>query len=182
MDQQQRNEAAARAYNERKNVQVKRKFDKDTYHSTVAQTNAATAINHARAREANEMRILQLEEDEARIVENLQRTLQNRNQAMNELAQKSRSLKKSMEPRQAYKYKSPDELAYDINDRHMGATYSNSNINSPQFVKAPVGKVYGSRSKSIAVGGAPASGSNAMSNSMRSSANATQAPRVDSKL
>ena len=47
----------------------------------------------------NESRIKQLEEIEQRMVQDLQRTLMTKNQAMNELAQKSKSLKKVMQPR-----------------------------------------------------------------------------------
>ena len=38
------------------------------------------------------------------MVQDLQRTLMTKNAAMNELAQKSKALKKNMQPRQAYKY------------------------------------------------------------------------------
>jgi hypothetical protein len=54
----------------------------------------------------NEQRIRHLEEIEQRLVGNLQSTLMSKNMAINELNQKSRSLKKVMQPRMAYKYKS----------------------------------------------------------------------------
>ena len=50
------------------------------------------------------MRIKQLEEIEQRMVNDLQNTLQVKNKAMNELASKSKSLQKVMQPRMAYKY------------------------------------------------------------------------------
>lgn len=52
-----------------------------------------------------EQRIRHLEEIEQRLVGNLQSTLMSKNLAINELNQKSRSLKKVMQPRMAYKYK-----------------------------------------------------------------------------
>ena len=46
-----------------------------------------------------------MEEVEQRLVGNLQSTLMSKNMVINELNQKSRSLKKVMQPRMAYKYK-----------------------------------------------------------------------------
>ena len=55
-------------------------------------------------REANEQRIKQLEEIEQRMVQDLQNTLQQKNNAITELAGKSKGLKKVLQPRMAYKY------------------------------------------------------------------------------
>lgn len=55
-------------------------------------------------REANEMRIKHLEEIEQRMVQDLQKTLQQKNEAINNLTSKSKGLKKVMQPRMAYKY------------------------------------------------------------------------------
>ena len=55
-------------------------------------------------KEANEMRIKHLEEIEQRMVQDLQKTLQQKNEALNNLQGKSKGLKKVMQPRMAYKY------------------------------------------------------------------------------
>ena len=70
----------------------------------MSQAHQQKAVENARLREHNENRIRQLEEIEQRMVSDLQRTLMSKNQAINELSQKSKSLKKVMQPRLAYKY------------------------------------------------------------------------------
>lgn len=73
---------------------------------SVAKAHHQRALEISKQRELNEIRIKQLEEIEHRLVGNLQNTLLSKNAAINELNQKSRSLKKVMQPRMAYKYKS----------------------------------------------------------------------------
>ena len=60
------------------------------------------------------MRIKQLEEIEQRMVEDLQKTLQKKNNMVNELASKSKGLKKVMLPRQAYKYAPRESSTSDL--------------------------------------------------------------------
>jgi hypothetical protein len=55
-----------------------------------------------------------LEEIEQRMVEDLQKTLQKKNNMVNELASKSKGLKKVMLPRQAYKYAPRESSTSDL--------------------------------------------------------------------
>lgn len=105
MDQQVKNYNAGHLYTLRKQKEHKTRFDRDNYHQSVANTHHQFAADFAKQRELNEQRIRHLEEVEQRLVGNLQSTLMSKNMAINELNQKSRSLKKVMQPRMAYKYK-----------------------------------------------------------------------------
>ena len=99
-----------------------------------------------------------MEAIEQQMVGNLQHTMARKNDAYKTLQDKSKSLKKSMEPRKAYKYATKDmsQQGSDPAMRTMQAFRSPSqssmnnlnNLNSPKFV---------GRSKSIAPTG-PASG------------------------
>ena len=82
-------------------------------------------MENARQREHNENRIRQLEEIEQRMVSDLQRTLMSKNQAINELTQKSKSLKKVMQPRLAYKYAPKNGDGQ--NSQNILSTYNSAN-------------------------------------------------------
>ena len=55
-----------------------------------------------------------MEEIEQRMVQDLQNTLQKKNTAVNELASKSKGLKKVMQPRMAYKYAPRENSTTDL--------------------------------------------------------------------
>ena len=55
-----------------------------------------------------------MEEIEQRMVQDLQNTLQKKNTAVNELANKSKGLKKVMQPRMAYKYAPRENSTTDL--------------------------------------------------------------------
>lgn len=82
--------------NMRKNARQNSEYNRHMYNTDVSAAHQAQAAEHARIREANEQRIKQLEEIEQRMVNDLQNTLQRKNNAMNELAQKSKGLQKVM--------------------------------------------------------------------------------------
>lgn len=54
-------------------------YRQQSYNAAVANAHQQKAVEHARVKEANEMRIRQLEEMEQRMVSDLQRTLQQKN-------------------------------------------------------------------------------------------------------
>ena len=81
------------------------------YNLNVTNQNNGVAAQNNRERLANEARIKQLEAEEARIVKDLQRTLQKKQDAVAELQGKSRGLKHMMQPRMAYKYANPNAYA-----------------------------------------------------------------------
>ena len=82
------------------------------------------AEEHTRMKEANEQRIRQLEEIEQRMVNDLQNTLQMKNQAINELASKSKGLKKVMQPRMAYKYAPRENSSSDLIAMQAQSSYA----------------------------------------------------------
>ena len=98
-DAQEKQYNALSAYQVRKANKQNENYRREQYNLSVAQAHQQQAIEHARFKDMNESRIKQLEEIEQRMVQDLQRTLMTKNQAMNELAQKSKSLKKVMQPR-----------------------------------------------------------------------------------
>ena len=81
---------------------------------SVSNDHVQRAEEHTRMKEANEQRIRQLEEIEQRMVNDLQKTLQAKNAAMSELANKSKGLKKVMQPRMAYKYAPRENSTSDL--------------------------------------------------------------------
>lgn len=127
VDQQLKNHGAGRHYTVRKEAQKKMRFDREVYNVSVAKAHQARAVEISKQRELNELRIKQLEEIEQRLVGNLQSTLLTKNAAINELNQKSRSLKKVMQPRMAYKYKNlKSEKTSLMKDNFMNLTQMNS--------------------------------------------------------
>lgn len=93
------------------------------------------------------------------MVSDLQRTLMTKNAAMNELAEKSKSLKKVMQPRLAYKYapKAGDggNASSNITSQYgFGRKASNDEMSTGKMDA----NVYNRRSRSIAQGVAPPSG------------------------
>ena len=64
---------------------------------------------HAMRKTAHESKLNQLNEMEARMIGELQKTLQKKQAAVDNLQSKSPALKKQMEPRQAYQYRKKDE-------------------------------------------------------------------------
>ena len=113
------------------------------------------------------------------MVQDLQRTLMTKNQAINELNQKSRGLKKVMQPRLAYKYKTGGSNSNSVtrNDGFMNMTQMQSSRELGRYGSRDSGNLHGTfankfaetggnmfekRSRSIATNGAsanaPASG------------------------
>jgi len=150
------------AYQQRRQKRENENTRREQYNLSVSNAHQQAAIENARWKQVNEQRIKQLEEVEQRMVADLQRTLMTKNQAMNELANKSKSLKKVMQPRMAYKY-SPRQS--DPNQASQGGFMrraSNDQFASNANMNAKYDNVYSRRSKSIAQGVAqgvaPASG------------------------
>lgn len=127
-EQQQKQEVASRLYSEKQtsmaNSQMNRQID---YHQT-AQFHKSLAAENAKLTQERDANIRKLEEIEQQMVGNLQNTLARKNDAFKSLAGKSRSLKKAVEPRKAYKYAAKDyqESPSDAAMRTM------QNFNSPQ--------------------------------------------------
>ena len=69
------------------------------------------------------MRIKELEEIEARMVNDLQNTLKVKNEVMNNLASKSKGLKKVMQPRMAYKYAPRENSTSDLINLQAQSSY-----------------------------------------------------------
>lgn len=113
--------------------------------------NQQRAQEHQRVKESNQNRIKQLEEIEQRMVTDLQRTLQMKNQAINELQNKSKSLKKVMQPRMAYKYAPKEASMTDLINANAQSHYQfNGRRSSGKFgSKDDVMSMYGRRAKSI---------------------------------
>ena len=94
------------------------------------------------------------------MVQDLQRTLARKNDAVNGLQEKSMSLKRAMQPRMAYKY-APRTSKSNLHE-HVQSHYgflnqkSKSHIGDPMNATGPGG--YGKRSNSTVAGVAPASG------------------------
>ena len=110
------------------------------------------------------MRIKQLEELEQRMVQDLQKTLQQKNQVMNQLAAKSKGLKKVMQPRMAYKYAPRENSTTDLINLQAQSTYAFSgqrlSSGGRPFGQTEAINIYNKRSKSIFQGpaAAPSSG------------------------
>ena len=98
----------------RRNATENKKISRQNYNANVSLVQKEKAAEHERIRVANEMRIKQLEVIEQRMVNDLQNTLQMKNNMMNQLAAKSKGLKKVMQPRQAYKYAPRDQSSGDL--------------------------------------------------------------------
>lgn len=117
-----------------------------------------------------EGRIKELEAIEQRMVSDLQRTLKLKNEAINQLNEKSAGLKKVMQPRQAYKYVQKQSRA-NLHDhiqshyqflnqgsrRNLGETIMNGGA-TPTNGCCKFATVYGKRSNSTTAGVAPPSG------------------------
>lgn len=87
---------ANHSLNNRKNATENKNINRSNYNANVLSEHQGRAAEAERIRQANEERIKQLEEIEQRMVMDLQNTLQIKNQAMNQLAEKSKGLKKVM--------------------------------------------------------------------------------------
>jgi len=126
------------------------------YNATVSNEHQERAAELARMREANEARIKQLEEIEARMVADLQHTLQMKNNAMNELASKSKGLKKVMQPRMAYKYAPRENSSSELINMQAQSQYAFSGRKSSNFVNdASAISLYNRRTKSITQNATP---------------------------
>ena len=95
------------------------------------------------------MRIKHLEEIEQRMVQDLQNTLQQKNNAIQNLASKSKGLKKVMQPRMAYKYAPRENSTSELLNLQATSQYAfsgrkGSNINHESAVN-----LYNRRAKSI---------------------------------
>ena len=118
-------------------------------------------------KELHEQRIRQLEEIEQRMVSDLQRTLQKKNAAINELQEKSKGLKKVMQPRKAYKY-APRSNSNENLHAHIQSQYSFTNTggfgrNMHETATSKIAGIYTKRANSIAAGVAPPSGNEVVS-------------------
>ena len=87
---------ANHSLNIRKEARNRSEFNRAQYNQSVSNEHVMRANENIRMKEANEQRIKQLEEIEQRMVQDLQNTLQMKNQAINQLAEKSKGLKKVM--------------------------------------------------------------------------------------
>jgi len=87
----------------------------------------------------HEGQLRRLESLEARLVGDLQRTLQKKNVAFDKLNAKSPSLQKSVQPRLAYRYKRNAELGNTMSERMPGQSvnevFSGINANSTQSLR-----------------------------------------------
>ena len=104
------------------------------------------------------------------MVMDLQRTLQKKNQAINELHEKSKGLKKVMQPRKAYKYAPPRANSNENLHAHIQSHYTFTNSagfknNLADTQNSKINGIYNRRANSIAAGGAPASGNDMASGS-----------------
>ena len=120
-------------------------------------------------REANEQRIRQLEEIEQRMVQDLQNTLQQKNNAITELAGKSKGLKKVLQPRMAYKYAPRENSTSELLNLQATSQYAFSGRKGSQINKESAVNLYNRRAKSITnqgliPGAAPSSGQGIMLN------------------
>lgn len=108
----------------RKTAMERSEYNRLAYNDSVSQAHHQQAQENARIREANEQRIKALEDMETRMVSDLQKTLQQKNNAMNNLANKSKGLSKAMQPRMAYKYASRDHhsSSTDVLNSNAGST------------------------------------------------------------
>ena len=124
------------------------------YNSDVSKKHQEQATEHARIREANEIRIKQLEDIEQRMVNDLQNTLQQKNNAMNKLASKSKGLQKVMQPRMAYKYAARGEnSSTNLMAQAATSSYAFSGRKASAFNHDQAMTLYNQRAKSIASDG-----------------------------
>lgn len=98
---------AATMYSHRKNTEVKRKYDRQKYNESIQRANHAMAADHLNRQTMHDIKLLQLNEIEERLIGELQTTIQRKNATMDILSRKSAALKKNLEPRQAYRQKTP---------------------------------------------------------------------------
>jgi hypothetical protein len=97
---------AAESYLLRKESQMKLRNQKDKYLSSVQRVHNHHASNLNYEKEKHDDLIKRLEQREQQMVQNLQTTLIQKNVAISHLQSKSPSLKKSIQPRLAYRYNS----------------------------------------------------------------------------
>ena len=141
----------------RQNSEIRR----NNYNHSVTNDHNKMAVEAARVRELNEMRIKQLEEIEQQMVQDLQRTLQTKNQVMNNLASKSKGLKKVMQPRLAYKYAPRENSTTDLINMQAQSQYAFSGrkqSNPGQLGQQEAVNIYNRRAKSIAMSKEPNAG------------------------
>ncbi len=101
------------------------------------------------------------------MVGDLQKTLQQKNAAMNELANKSKGLKKVMQPRMAYKYAPRDNSSSELIAMQAQSQYAFSGRKASNIDREQAMNLYNRRAKSINMGGngaapnaGPSSGTN----------------------
>ena len=80
----------------RRNAKETKEFNRENYNCSVSNAHINKANEHDAIRLANEKRIAELEEIEQRMVNDLQNTLQKKNEVVNKLQGKSPGLKKVM--------------------------------------------------------------------------------------
>mmetsp|Transcript_11290 Transcript_11290/g.15202 ORF Transcript_11290/g.15202 Transcript_11290/m.15202 type:complete len:116 (+) Transcript_11290:875-1222(+) len=102
------------------------------------------------------MRIKHLEEIEQRMVQDLQKTLQQKNDAINGLANKSKGLKKVMQPRMAYKYAPREASTSELLNLQAQSQYAFSGRKGSHVNQESAVNLYNRRAKSINNGGMPA--------------------------
>lgn len=144
------------------------RFNRQAYNESVTQAHIQRADEAARLREANEMRIKHLEEIEQRMVQDLQRTLQQKNNAISDLANKSKGLKKVMQPRMAYKYAPRENSTSELLNMAATSQYAFSGRKGSNVANDSAVNLYNRRAQSInngqVPGAAPSSGQGIMLN------------------
>jgi hypothetical protein len=134
---------------EAKHLEQRRKAE---YDQVVTESHNVRASELVMDKERHEQKIKQLEEIEQRMVQDLQRTLQRKNQAIDNLQEKSKGLKKVMQPRKAYKYGPPRGTSSDNLHANTQSAYSFTNDgfqNNLKGANAKINGIYGKRSNSI---------------------------------
>ena len=95
-------------YKHKHEVWANEKANRDYRNAETTWHNQNQKNEHQALKEANEKRIQELGEFEKNMIEKLQKTMATKDNALKELGKKSPALKKVQNPRQAYKYKSPE--------------------------------------------------------------------------
>ena len=149
-------------YNKAKDAKNLENFNRNQYNQSVTESHNYRAADFLANKEMHEAKIRQLEEIEQRMVSDLQRTLQRKNQAITDLQEKSKGLKRVMQPRKAYKY-GPRAQSNENLHAHVQSHYSFTNSsgfrnNLADTQNSKINGIYGKRANSISTGVAPPSG------------------------
>ena len=112
-----------------------------------------------------------------------------KNNAMNELAGKSKGLKKVMQPRMAYKYAPREQSTGNLLNMQAQSQYAFSGRNNSTITRNDAVNTYNRRSKSIVTGtgpmspaAGPSSGNIATTNFMTNDTSATQLKDISNEM